>query len=160
MLKKGFTLLEILITIGLLAIVASLGLFVSMESYHNSSFHNERDLFISALQHARAQAVNNVCIGLSCTEGQPHGVHIVTTAGTVTHYIVFQGTTYNSVDPLNTVIDVGKNISQNLQVTGMTDVYFDQLSASTTPTTITLQNNLGESSVITIGNEGQISWTN
>ncbi len=152
--------MEILVTIGLITILASLGLFVSMETYRNSSFRSERDVLIGALQHARSQAINNVCLGSGCTEGQPHGVHIVINgSGFVTQFVVFQGTAYNPTAPTNATIEVAQNISQIMTMTGATDIYFDQLSASTTATTITLTDNISESSTIIIGNEGQISWT-
>lgn len=159
--SAGFTLTEVMVVIGMIAIVSSIGLFVSMETYHNSSFHNSRDVLISALQHARSQAVNNVCVG-TCTDGKPHGVHIIFDAsGNASKFIVFQGSSYNPSDTTNTSFEVGKNVSSNFKVTGMTDVVFTELSGNpVTIGTLNLSNNIGESSVITIGAEGQIKWTN
>ena len=73
---RGFTMIEILVVIGLFAIAGGFALWVSMESYRGSSFFADRDMFVAVLQRARAEAVNNVCLGAGCTDGKPHGVHI------------------------------------------------------------------------------------
>jgi prepilin-type N-terminal cleavage/methylation domain-containing protein len=161
MAKRGFTLIEVLVVIGLITIIASIGLFVSIDTYHDSTFHNSRDLLVSALQHARALAVNNVCVG-TCTDGKPHGVHIVFDTGSnVSKFIVFQGTVYNPADTNNISFEIKKNVSATFRATGITDVYFTELSGNPNTTgNINLSDNLGENSVITIGSEGQILWTN
>ncbi len=162
-LNKGFTLMEVLLVIGLFSIVASLGLFVSLDSYNNSSFHNERGLLVSALMRARSQAINNVCLDATgvppCTDGKPHGVHIDN--GVVTQYILFQGSTYSLTDATNEPVKTNYSITSS----GANEVIFQELSANVaaaipTPVKITLQGGVNESSDISIGLEGQISWTN
>ena len=151
--SPGFTLIEMLVVMGLLVILASLGLLVSMETYRGSSFRNERDTVVSILQKARSQAVSNVCLGSPCPDGAPHGVHVQNDK-----YVIFQGTTYSSGSSLNEII---KPRISTTQITETTDIVFAQLSGSvTTPGTITVSDNTGHSSVITINSEGQIIWTN
>ena len=152
----GFSLLEILMVIGLLAVVGVLGLFMSMDSFRGYAFRNERDTIISVLQKARSQAVSNVCLQgtvPACTDGQPHGVHFL--AG---QYIIFQGNVYVSGNSLNQVI-VSNN--PNAAVAGMTDVVFSQLSGEAAPAgNITVSDSFGHTSVISINSAGQITWTN
>jgi prepilin-type N-terminal cleavage/methylation domain-containing protein len=158
--SKGFTLMEVLLVIGLITIVASFGLFVSMDSYNSSSFQNDRNLLVSTLMRARSESINNVCLSTTsspCTDGKPHGVHLDTSGGLVTQYVLFQGTTYNPTDPINEIIKT----NHYLTISGTTDVYFTELSDSvTTPVTITLKDNSTSTSDINIGGEGQITWTN
>lgn len=161
----GFTLIEILVVMGILVIVAGFGLFVSMDSFRGYSFHSERDSLISILQKARSQAVNNMCFGASaCTSGKAHGVHIAVQGGVLT-YTVFQGNTYNAADTLNEVIPA-RYAAVAVGVGGFTDITFSPLAATTTPTPITartlhLYDSAGkDSSDISINAEGQILWTN
>jgi prepilin-type N-terminal cleavage/methylation domain-containing protein len=160
---SGFTMIEIAVVIGLLAIIASLSLFISTESYKGNNFRNERDLLVTSLQHARAQSINNVCVGNCGTpaDGKPHGVHIVDDGnGHISQYVVFQGITYNPTDPMNSIVDVKGKISQILSHGGLTDIYFSQLSGNANPTgSINLYDGVS-TSTITIGREGQILWTN
>ena len=160
-LNGGFTLMEVIIVVGLIGMIFGLTAFVSINSYRGSSFRNERDALIGVLGRARNQAMNNTCLG-GCTDSKPHGVHI-----TVNDYTIFQGATYNSADPLNEVIKKDSSISiQGLGTTSFTDVIFTQLSGdiSTLPSGIwdlTLINvTTGQNSKITTASYGQITWTN
>ncbi len=155
---KGFTLIEILLVVALVSIITFWGLFMSVDNYHQSSFINERDTLVSALTHARSQAINNVCIGTSavhCTNGKDHGVHIKTSGGLVIEYIVFQGTTYNPNDPTNEIIQTNYTTS----TPGPNEVYFERISGKVNaPAAIVLNGIASETSTINIGTEGQIYW--
>jgi prepilin-type N-terminal cleavage/methylation domain-containing protein len=147
---SGFTLIEILIVIGMLAIVSGFGLFMSMETYRASNYHSDRNLLIATLMRARAEAINNICLGGACTDALPHGVHIQTNA-----YIMFQGSTYDPSDPQNSSFEA--DIYSSHSFSG--DVIFSQLSGTTSaPIAITL-NSAGRTSNITISRLGRISWT-
>ena len=74
--EAGFTLMEVLLVIGMFVILAGFGLFVSMETYRGSNYHSDRSLLIAVLERARAEAINNICSGGSCADGAAHGVHI------------------------------------------------------------------------------------
>ena len=151
--SKGFTVLEMLVVMGLLAIVSALGLFMSMDSYRGGSFRNERDTIVTALQTARSQAMNNICLGSGCTDGKAHGVHFE-----IGKYIIFQGNAYSSSDPLNQTI---ASNDPNVVVTGPADVIFSQLSGQVAAAgTIAVSDQAGHSSTISINGEGQIVWTN
>lgn len=150
--QRGMTFFEVLVVMGIFVIVGGFSLFVSMETYRGSSFRSDRDLLVATLQRARAQAMNNVCIG-ACSDGTKHGMHIQSDK-----YIIFQ-TNSDFADrdsaqdaPFESNTSITKNPST-------LDIVFSQLSGATTATTLTLTGG-GHTSVISIGSEGQITWTN
>ncbi len=148
--NKGFSLIEFVIVLGILAALGSFTLVISMESYRNDTFSNQQLLLIIALQKARSESLNGMCMGTSCTGGLPHGVHITGEALTI-----FQGTTYNASDDTNEVISL---LNHAVQFGGLQDVTFAELSANTLTGTITMSDISGNSASITIGAEGQIIW--
>lgn len=159
MTHRGFTLLEILIVIALLAIVAGFGLIVSMDDYRGFNFRNERDVVAGVLQKARSQAVNNMCFphgGGDCSDGKPHGAYF----GTDGQYVIFQGPSYASRDEdADEVIEVGAPVD----VSGFSEVVFSRLSgdaATTGGTTLTVTDDRGRTSVFTVEPSGRIWWTN
>lgn len=153
----GFTLIEILVVIGLFTIVGSLALIVSMDDYRGFSTRNERDTLISILQRARSQSINNMCFGAFCTDGKSHGVHITSDS-----YTIFQGVSFAArdmdVDEVITIEDKGITLS------GFTDVVFNALSgdATTAPLevwSLALIDSSGRVSTITVNSKGRITWT-
>lgn len=159
--NRGFTLLEILVVMGLILMVVAFGLIVSFDDYRGITFRNERDVVVNVIQKARGQAVNNMCFDtnpatVNCTDGKPHGVYF----GTPGQYIIFQGASYASRD--TTVDEVIEAKSDAAVLTGMTSVVFNRLRAdavTTGGTTLTVTQQ-GRDSVITIEPEGRIWWTN
>ena len=159
--QKGITLIEILVVLGLLAIIGSFGLIMSMDTLRGNGFRNEQDTLVSALQRARNLAMNNMCFGSGCTEGQPHGVHIEADPGShlVKSYTVFQGT-YVADDNLNETIAPADN-TIFLNATSTAEVVFGQLSGNVSPEVdITINDKAGHTSTVHVNSEGQISWTN
>jgi Tfp pilus assembly protein FimT len=159
--QRGMTFFEVLVVMGIFVLVGGFALFVSMESYHGSSFRSDRNLLVAALQRARAQAMNNICLGAGCTDGKSHGVHIDPDA-----YIVFQdnGSGYISTDPLNAKFDASEAVvhSGYLASPLHNNVVFTQLSGNTscgTPCDISLTQG-GQTSTSTVTSEGRISWSN
>lgn len=153
---SGFTLIEILVVLSIFAILGTLGLMVSMETFRGSSFRSERDLVVSVLQKARSRAQNNICLGVcSSNDGQKHGVHF-----TLGQYIIFQGQSYAlrdlSVDqniPINNPVAFNPNLPA--------DVIFNQLDGTlSSAVSFTINDISGHTSQININTEGQITWTN
>ena len=56
---RGFTLIEILVVVAIFTILASLGLFMTMDAYRATSSRSERDIVVSLLEQARSRAMNN-----------------------------------------------------------------------------------------------------
>jgi prepilin-type N-terminal cleavage/methylation domain-containing protein len=151
--NRGFSLIELLVVMGLLAILGSFSLMVSMENYRGSSFAESQATLVSALQKARSQALFGVCIGSGCTAGQPHGVHIDSN-----QLVLFQGTTYNADDPNNEYLPVQ---SAGITFSGIHDVVFTEFSGDATPAgAIVSSDTVGHISTTTIGSDGQIMLSN
>jgi prepilin-type N-terminal cleavage/methylation domain-containing protein len=152
--SRGFTLLEVVITLAIFSVIAGFGLFITESAFRQSSFAADRDLLVALLQHARAQAIANVCGG-TCTgnDGLPHGVHIDSAGHTLT---AFQGSSYNSGDTQNQVFTQNPNTVE----TGATDIIFAQRTGAVTSQQIVTVTAIGRTSVITIEPNGRVWWTN
>jgi prepilin-type N-terminal cleavage/methylation domain-containing protein len=147
--KRGFSLIELVVVLGMLAGVASLTLVISMQSYHSSSFADTQTLLITALYKARSQALSCVCIGTVCTAGKAHGVHI-----TPTQLIIFQGDYFNAADDTNEYIPIS---NRSVSFSDISDVVFDVLTANAlTAGDITLTDTRGRIATVSVGAKGQI----
>jgi prepilin-type N-terminal cleavage/methylation domain-containing protein len=153
--NSGFSLIEILIVLGIFAFVAALTLFVSLDVYRGDSFHAEEDRLFTSLEKARSQAISNMCFGPGCTDGKPHGVHFATT-----QYTIFQGASWATRDTaLDEVVPIQ---SKTITVTGFTDVLFIQLVGTATfnpagSNTLLLKDTAGKDvSTIYVTSEGRL----
>ncbi|HWA32368.1 MAG TPA: prepilin-type N-terminal cleavage/methylation domain-containing protein [Candidatus Paceibacterota bacterium] len=157
--KAGFTLIEMVIVISLIAVIGGFGLFFGIDSLRGYSFHSDRDTLVSTLQHARAEAMANICRGTDCADGgKPQGVYIDTSAR---KFIVFQGTTYDPHDDNNAPVDYSQNTI--LPDDGsLRTIVFDQLSGNVdAPGYITINDATNvHSSKVEISDQGQILWSN
>jgi len=82
--RNGFTLVEIILVLGLLTMLGGFGLFISMDFYRSYSLRASRNTLISTLHKARSQAISNI-------DQAPHGIRIESN-----QYTVFEGPTYAS----------------------------------------------------------------
>ncbi len=145
----GFTLIEVLIAMVILAVIFSLGLFISFDFYKSYSARQERDVVISILQKARSQAMDNI-------DQSRHGVHFASPL----QYVLFECNPATACTSY-TGADTSKNISiapaYGVSITG-TDVVFDQLTGNCdNPATITVTAN-GKTQTISINSQGRIDW--
>lgn len=153
--EAGFTLIEMLVVMGILTMLGSLALFVNLDTYYGFMFRGERDTLISTLQKARSQSMNNICLGAGCVDGKPHGVHVKKG-----EYTIFQGGSYAARDTAVDEIIFSQNNAIELSTTSL-EVVFAQLSGDTASVQeIGLFDNAGHHSTTSINTEGRISWTN
>lgn len=144
------TLIEVLVVLGLVAIVGGFSLVMGVDTFKKQIFRSDRDLLISALQRARALAISNTCFGPTCTTGLPHGVRIEPE-----QFIIFQGNSFDPADEYNEVVE----ITGGAIFTGPSEVIFQPLSGIVLlPGDIVIAA-LGSVSTTTVGAEGQIFWT-
>ncbi|MEK7463424.1 MAG: prepilin-type N-terminal cleavage/methylation domain-containing protein [Patescibacteria group bacterium] len=142
-LVRGFTLIEVMIVVGILAGLAGLGLFVSVDLYKSYVFHSEKNILVSIIQKARNQSLVNI-------NESKHGVYLENS-----QYTIFQGENYAS---RNVVYDEIIQAKTAISRTGLTEIVFDQLNGNPSVTgNITLSDSL-RSSIISIENEGRINW--
>jgi len=142
----GFSLIELLVVIGIFAILASLALFFSIDFFRTYATNSEETTLVTALSKARSQSLANV-------NGVPHGVNV--TAGS---YTIFEGSSFAArVPSLDQVIEANSAVHPTSSV----EIVFEQLSgnvaACTTPCSITMAGT-NPTKTITINGEGAILW--
>jgi prepilin-type N-terminal cleavage/methylation domain-containing protein len=151
---SGFTLTEVIITLAIFGALGSLSVIVGFSSYRGFIFREERDTLVMALEMARSQAVNNVCLGSGCSGGKPHGVEIFSG-----QYLVFQGNSYAARD---SAYDQSLPASSLVSHSGATEVDFAQVGgqAQTLPpsTPSVILSDANHSAAISINSEGRIDW--
>ncbi|MDD4988825.1 MAG: prepilin-type N-terminal cleavage/methylation domain-containing protein [Candidatus Pacebacteria bacterium] len=145
--QKGFTLVEILVVVGLFGIILGLSLPVGVDFYRSYLFRSEKSMLVSVLQKARSEAMNNI-------DETTHGVHIDDKG-----YTIFRGEFFNEGSISNEFI--AKNPS--IAVSTSTDIIFEQLTGDPVPpfgggeATTTITDGI-HTEVITINNEGRINY--
>lgn len=143
----GFTLLEVLIVLGLLSVLAGLGLFFALSEYYQTARLAEVVTVKELLQTARTSALHN-------ESGAPHGV-IISPPG-YNGYILFQGNSFVERD-LATQVQIPMSYSLILASSSAREVVFTPLSGTTSPLDITLIDPIHPStSTITVNYEGYI----
>ena len=135
--------IEIIVTIGILAVILSLGYFVGFDFYKNYALHSEKDLLLSVLRKARSQALNNV-------DAAPHGVYIGDSS-----YTIFYGNSYVSRD---SQYDENIRKASGISASGLNEVVFASLAATSTASNTIILNNGQKSFFIDINYEGRINW--
>jgi prepilin-type N-terminal cleavage/methylation domain-containing protein len=141
--RQGFSILELVVVIGILTILLGLGTLYSSDFYQRTIIESEKDQIVSLLWRARSRALNNV-------NQTDHGLLL----GSST-YVVFQGT---SSAARNTALDENFPVSSGINLSGASSVVFrspDALPAATG--TISVSNGIKTYS-ITINGEGGIDW--
>lgn len=142
----GFTLIEILIVVGIFALLASIGMVFSFDSYRGYLFRSEHGQITQVIAKARNLAANNF-------NEAPHGVHFEDTT-----YTLFIGSSYDEDDDTNTVFE--RNTA--IQITGPDEIVFEQLSGSLDscdddPCTVSFSYG-GKTKDVTISDIGEITW--
>lgn len=170
--QPGFSLMEIVVVMGMLAMIAAMTAVVNIDTYRGYLFRSERNLTVTVLYKARSQSVSNLCMGIFCTDGRAHGVHFKLDAdNNLLGYVIFQcpaGPTpciYISRDAYDIAVDESVQTSGNVQFSGPEEIIFGQLSgqAVSNPAEtwgITLSNATGHYGAISVNSEGQVDWNN
>lgn len=149
--QGGFTLVEIVVVLGVVAMSASVALFVSHDQLRGEGFRDERDTLVTLLQHARAEAMSGVCGSAACTAGAPHGIEILPDS-----FVLFEGDAYASRALSE---DVAIAHSSHIAYSGAHEIVFQAGSGNAAASTIEIHSAEGKSSAITVGDAGQISWS-
>lgn len=138
--------IEVILVLALIGVIALFSIGLTFNSLGRSAVAQERDLFVSLLlRGARAAAIANI-------NESSHGIHI---DNDLNEYVLFQGTTYNASASTNRTISF---TSDNIDVTGATDIVFEQLSGDVAnEVTLALASGEQTSSII-IRETGQIDW--
>jgi prepilin-type N-terminal cleavage/methylation domain-containing protein len=142
---RGFTLVEIMVTVAIFCILVALGLFMSMEAYRGATYRSERDTIVSLLQRARSRAMANIeqSKWSVCYEDP--------------NYLIAKGSICNDT----TARDRVEANASVVAASTLTDfpIVFEQVTGNVTSAPDTLkivQGNRADD--ITINHEGTINW--
>ena len=117
---RGFTLIELIIVIGISAVLVSLSGSVYISLGQRSDVDREAQELESVLSLARSKT-------LASENEQSFGVHI---ESLTREYFLFEGTTYDPLDPDNERFDIATGVSvSSLNINdGGSDIVFDRLT--------------------------------
>jgi Tfp pilus assembly protein FimT len=142
LLARAFTLIELLIVIGLTTALFALGAVINFDGYRASLSRSERDTVLALLTRARSNAMAN-------TYQTPWGVCYI-----APNYIIFRGVTCSAGAATNEPTGASADVT----VTGLSaasPIVFTQLSGTTTGGTVTITQQ-GRTYNLTINYEGGI----
>jgi prepilin-type N-terminal cleavage/methylation domain-containing protein len=142
---RAFSLIEVLVVLGVFAAVAAFSLFMGIDAIARGSALSERDTLVSLLTSARTAGLANI-------NERPHGVRI-----DATHFTRFEGVSYDSFP--STRKSVPRNAAVSVSGPALpVDIVFSQLAATTTGyATITLTE-APASYTVDINSMGRIEW--
>ncbi len=140
--KRGFTLIEILITIAITSIILGAGLLITTGAYQGAILQDQFNLFLSLLEKVRNEAVNNV-------DNEPHGIRVEED-----RYVLFGGSYYDPVDLENEIVIRADHIP----LIGPTEIIFQNLSGETASDTQFLLSLNGAQRKISVDKSGRLNW--
>lgn len=151
--ESGFSLIELIVVIGILTFILSLGLITNFDAFNGTIFREERLNVLSVLEKARTRSINNY-------NEASHGVCLDTTNANSPRYVNFQGT-YSSSNPLNEYLPVNPSVKMTSTINQFScstgGIIFSQLSGKTGNIDITITQN-GRSSMVSTNIQGRIDW--
>jgi prepilin-type N-terminal cleavage/methylation domain-containing protein len=148
--KKGFTLIEILVVLGIISALLSSTLFFNFDSYRGDTFRAEGKILQSLLQTARADAMNNI-------NQKPHGVALHPDG--YSGYVLFEGEDYEHAD-VHTLVQIPESYHITLDPDTPQEIVFSQLSgdANFQGEIVLIDIERHTSTSITVNYEGAISY--
>lgn len=146
----GFTLIEVIIVVAIMGMVLSCSLFFTTNQLKRESLLSQRLLLVTALQTARADAMNNV-------KQIAHGV--VLYPASFDGFVIFSGLDYASSNGMSQR-QIPSVYATVLASSSPREIVFSQLSgdANYSGEIILLDNTTNSSTSITINYEGKIGW--
>ncbi len=146
--ERGFTLLELLVVMGIAAILLSFTTINLVKVQHNVTISAATDTLIADLKSQQIKAMSG------SGGGGNFGIHF-TSSNT---YILFQGSTYvPSPTDFSVVLDDPMKVSSS----PTDDIIFSHPSGEITPSTITINNTAGgEVQTLTINKYGVVKTIN
>lgn len=143
-LDKGFTLVEIILVVAIIAFIGALGVVVGIDTYSRYIFRSNIDKVVVLLQKARSSAINNI-------NEQKYGVYLDTE-----NFVLFRGNGYVSSDSFNYRVE--KSETSKVENTCGDKIIFEQLTGNVvTECKITITEG-GKISTIEVNSQGGINY--
>lgn len=139
---KGFTILELMLIIGILVVILSLGLPITFDFYKNYQLQAEGEKFISLLETTRNSSMINL-------NQLPHGVYRDND-----NFVIFEG---NNFAARNQSQDQNFPRAKIISVAGPDEIIFNPLSGQAISSAF-IFNNGTKSFNVYVNQEGQINW--
>lgn len=149
---RGFTLMEVIVTIALMSVLLGLGLILSMDVYRGTIYRSTRQVLISSLSTARGKSLSNLF-------QSPHGVCYL-----APDFVIFRGTTYVANSTLNETVPGNPAVTLSsagsfFNCAGGTGIVFSQLAATTSNTGIITVSESGHADeTVSVNSLGTIIW--
>ncbi|MEK7569735.1 MAG: prepilin-type N-terminal cleavage/methylation domain-containing protein [Patescibacteria group bacterium] len=130
--RRGFTLVEVLVVMGIVVLLFAGGYLVTVDTYGKNLLGSEEEKLVSILSKARSRAMNNI-------DATDHQVEIL-------------------LDKY--VLDSDEEIERNekIEISGITEITFEQLSGRPDEVGDIVLNDGTRTETITINQEGMINW--
>jgi prepilin-type N-terminal cleavage/methylation domain-containing protein len=142
---RAFTLIEVLVSLAVATIIASIGLAQGLDSYSRSIAESDHQYVLSAIMRARAEAMSSDCLGVSCPDAEPHGVYV-----TPKEVVIFQGTSYATRFP---ELDEVFPLSGNMTISSSSEIVFETSSGDVViPASLQV-----EKEIISVAADGRIT---
>ncbi|MFH1462511.1 MAG: prepilin-type N-terminal cleavage/methylation domain-containing protein [bacterium] len=139
----GFTLVELLLVLGILALLMVVSLPLAADFYNNQQFDAQEQGIVQALRRAQSKAMAQEL-------DSQFGVYIA-----FNQYILFKGSSYEGRDAN---FDETFDLPGSFQVSGLSEIVFDKLTGATSDTgTVTLTIN-NKTEIININEMGRINY--
>ncbi|MDQ3075641.1 MAG: prepilin-type N-terminal cleavage/methylation domain-containing protein [bacterium] len=142
-LRSGFTLIEILVVLGIVGMVLAIGSMVNFDTYGREILTSEHSSLASVLYKARGMSMNNLY-------SMPHGVHVEPDS-----YVIFRGSPYSFTNSNNEVLPRNPNI---IITPADFEVTFAQLSGEPSATGALTMSDGTRTKTVTIISGGLIDW--
>jgi prepilin-type N-terminal cleavage/methylation domain-containing protein len=134
--QRGFTLMEVSVVIGVVAILLGLATINLVRSQQGVSLTSAEEVLVADLRQQQLKSMIGDTEGRSAPD--PYGIHFDSN-----NYVLFHGLTYTPSDTSNFVINLDNNMQFN---TPNFDVIFSRISGETLATIIELQDNTNSKS--------------
>ena len=140
--KRGFTLMEVLISMGILVILLGVSTPFVLHFYRRYILDSERGALLTLMRRARTMS-------MAGTGSSDHGVHIASD-----QFTLFEGSSYAM---RNQSKDQTFSYNDIVVITGQSDILFKYLSGESSSTSFRLDNGNKQSSIY-VNTEGRIDW--
>jgi prepilin-type N-terminal cleavage/methylation domain-containing protein len=144
---RGFTLLEMLIVISLLAFLGGFSAIAGSDSYQRALSVNDLERIVGALRQARSFAQSNTCRIPPCDEPTPEGVRLKPGGA-----LMFEGSEFRESSVYESI-----SLSESLLIDPGEVIFLPRSGETSTEETFHITDAAGRNRAITVSKSGAIN---